>query len=79
MFLHWDVRWWNLESILYWHRRSEGCWNAHDGRGFGDRIWELLSNYPVFTLVMMIYYSVERIGENLMPSIFSYEIYDNEK
>ena len=25
-------------------------------------IWELLGNYPVFTMVMVIYHYVERIG-----------------
>ena len=41
--------------------------------------WELPGNYPVFTMLMVIYHYVERIGELLLPPIFLYNIYGNEK
>ena len=41
--------------------------------------WSLPGNYPDFTVVMAIYRYVERIGEFLLPPIFSNNIYDNEK
>ena len=41
--------------------------------------WEFPVNYPVFTVVMVIYHHVEMIGELLLPPCFSYNIYDHEK
>ena len=39
--------------------------------------WELLVNYPVFTMVMVIYHYVEKIVELLLHPIFPYNIYDH--
>ena len=36
----------------------------------GEHRWELPDNYPVFTVVMVIYHCVERIGELMLPPIF---------
>ena len=38
--------------------------------------WELLGNYSVFTVVMVIYRYVDRIGELLLPPIISYIVYN---
>ena len=38
--------------------------------------WELPGNYPVFTVVMVIYHYVERIWRILVTPIFTYNIYD---
>ena len=38
--------------------------------------WELLGNYPVFTMVMVIYHYFHIIVELSLPLIFSYNIYD---
>ena len=40
----------------------------------GNR-WELLGNYPVFTVVMLIYHYVERIWIILVTPNFLYNIY----
>ena len=39
--------------------------------------WELLGNYPVFTVVMVVYHYVERIWRILVTPIFLYNIYDH--
>ena len=39
--------------------------------------WELPGNYPVFTVVMVIYHYVERIWRVLVIPIFLYNIYDH--
>ena len=39
--------------------------------------WELPGNYPVFTVVMVIYHYVERIWRILVTPIFLYKIYDH--
>ena len=41
-------------------------------------IWQLLSNYPVFIMVMIIYHYVERIWRIIVTSIFLYNIYYHE-
>ena len=41
-------------------------------------IWELLGNYLVFTIVMVIYHYVKRICRILVTLNFMYNIYDNE-
>ena len=41
--------------------------------------WELLVNYPVFILVMVIYHYVEIIWRILVTQVFLYNICDNEK
>ena len=46
--------------------------------GPGHR-WELLGNYPVFTVVMLIYHYVERTWRILVTPDFLYNIYDHEK
>ena len=40
--------------------------------------WELPGNYPVFTMVMVIYHYAERIWRVLVTPKFLYNIYDNE-
>ena len=40
--------------------------------------WELPGNYPVFTVVTVIYHSVERIWRVLVTPIILYKIYDHE-
>ena len=40
--------------------------------------WELPGNYPVFTVVMVIYHYVERIWRVLVTPIILYNIYDHE-
>ena len=44
----------------------------------GVHRWELRGNYPVFTVVMVIYHYVERIWRILVTPIFLYNIYDHE-
>ena len=44
-----------------------------------QHIWELPGNYPVFTVVMVIYHYVERIWRIIYPPDFTYKIYDHEK
>ena len=39
--------------------------------------WELPDNYPVFTVVMVIYHYVERIWRILVTPILIYNIYDH--
>ena len=46
------------------------------GRG-GEHRWELSRNYPVFTVVMVIYHYVERIWRILVTPILIYNIYDH--
>ena len=41
--------------------------------------WELLGNYSVFTVVMVIYHYVERILRILLTPNFSHNICDHEK
>ena len=41
--------------------------------------WNLPVNYPVFSMVMVIYRYIERLGELSLPLIFVYNIYDHEK
>ena len=40
--------------------------------------WELPGNYPVFTVVMVIYHYVERICRITVTPIFKYNIYDHQ-
>ena len=40
--------------------------------------WELPGNYPVSTVVMVIYHYVERIWKILVTPNFSYNIYNQE-
>ena len=44
-----------------------------------DHIWELPGNYPVFTVVMVVYHYVERTGIILVTTNFLINIYDHEK
>ena len=39
-----------------------------------DHRWELLGNYPIFTLAMLIYHYVYRTGEFLLPPIVLFNI-----
>ena len=39
--------------------------------------WELPSNYPVFTVVMVIYYYVDRTWRFIVTPDFLYNIYDD--
>ena len=39
--------------------------------------WELPGNYPIFTVVMVIYHYIERIWRILVTTIFLYNIYDH--
>ena len=41
--------------------------------------WELPFNYPVFTVVMVIYHYVEIIWRILVTPNFSYNVPDNER
>ena len=41
--------------------------------------WELIVNYPAFTMVMVIYHYVERILRIIVAPYFSYNMYDHEK
>ena len=41
--------------------------------------WELPGNYPVFTVVMVIYHYAEIIWRILVTPNFLYNIYDHEK
>ena len=44
----------------------------------GKHMWELPDNYPVFTVVMVIYHYVERIWRITVTSNF-FNIYNHEK
>ena len=48
-----------------------------DFEGGGGHRWELPGNYPVFTVVMVIYHYVERIWRILVTPILIYNIYDH--
>ena len=48
------------------------------GGGIGQHIWELPGNYPVLTVVMIIYHYIERIWRILVTPDFLYNIYDHE-
>ena len=39
-----------------------------------EHIWKLLSNYPVFTVVMVIYHYVERIWRIIVTPNFLYNM-----
>ena len=41
-------------------------------------IWELSVNYPVFTMVLVIYHYIERIWRILVTPYILYNIYDHE-
>ena len=43
-----------------------------------NHIWELPGNYPVFSVVMVIYHYVERIWRILVTPILIYNIYDHQ-
>ena len=43
-----------------------------------SHIWELLDNYPVFTVLMVIYHYVERTWRILITPDFLYNIYNHE-
>ena len=45
--------------------------------GASGHRWELPGNYPVFTVVMVIYHYVERIWRILVTPICLYNIYDH--
>ena len=47
-----------------------------DGRGHR---WELPVNYPVFTMLVVIYHYVERIWRIIITPDFPYNIYDHQK
>ena len=40
--------------------------------------WELPGDYPIFTVLMVIYHCVERIWKILITPNFLYNIYDDE-
>ena len=63
---------WFLHSVL-----APAIKNITDKiyRYFPHHRWELPGNYPVFTVLMVIYRYVEKIGEFLLPQIFLYNIY----
>ena len=63
-------RWWILQSfpqtIILMHGTS---YMATVPNTTSTHIWELPGNYPVFTMVMVVYRYVERIGEfQLLPN-----------
>ena len=49
---------------------------VHEGRDVAtiDHRWEVLGNYPVFTVVMVIYHYIERIWRVLVTPNFLYNI-----
>ena len=53
---------------------SHGQWHSSS-----HHRWELLGNYPVFTVVMVIYHYVERTWRILVTPDFLYNTYDHEK
>ena len=55
-------------AILKIGINSTGCYKHR---------WELPDNYPVFTVVMVIYQYVERIWRILVTPILIYNIYDH--
>ena len=70
-----EVKIWDkIRSIVH-----AGLYLVGSGSGrSGGRRWELLGNYPNFTVVMVIYHSVERIWRILITPNFLYNIYDHE-
>ena len=44
----------------------------------GGHRWELPGNYPVLTVVMVIYYYVERTWRIIVAPEFLYNIYNHE-
>ena len=49
----------------------------HTDNSTAEHRWELPGNYPVFTVVMVIYHYVERIWRILVTTILLYNIYDH--
>ena len=47
-----------------------------DPQGSGDHRWEVPGNYPVFTVVMVIYHYIERIWRILVTPYSLYNIYN---
>ena len=55
-------------QICYWPRTISTCTHR----------WQLTGNYPVFSVVMVIYHHVERIWIIIITPNFLYDIYNHE-
>ena len=51
--------------------------NIEDDEDKHKHRWELPGNYPIFTVVMVIYHYVERIWRIIVTTILIYNIYDH--
>ena len=59
-------------------RNGPSCNASSQTLGWPSRQrWELPGNYPVFTVVMVIYHYIERIWRILVTPVFKYNIYDH--
>ena len=58
-------------------RRAEDIAATIATEGLEDHRWELPGNYPVSTVVMVIYHYVERLWRILVTPVFKYNIYDH--
>ena len=58
-------------------RRAENIAATIATEGIEYHRWELPGNYPVFTVVMVIYHYVERFWRILVTPVFKYNIYDH--
>ena len=67
--VHVTVKVCSLLSIIY-----QDCINLHGA----DHRWELPGNYPVFTVVMVIYHYAQRIWIILVTPNILYNIYNHE-
>ena len=64
---------------LWLSSQALGSYIAYFGTFFSKHRWKLPGNYPVFTVVMLIYHYVEITGEFSLPPIFRipYKIMNN--
>ena len=53
--------------------------NGNSNYWFHNHIWELTGNYPIFSVVMVIYDYIARIGAFSLPPIFFCIIYKIKK
>ena len=65
-----------LTASVIFHGFLHRFW-AGRGTGTATHRWELPGNYPVFTVVMVIYHYIDRIWRILVTPIFLYIIYDH--
>ena len=64
-----DREYWRVADQEEWRGEIIADQSEQNRAGWSHR-WELPGNYPVFTVVMVIYHNVERIWRILVTPIF---------